>query len=70
MLTFEHSLKSKTFSLDTLIFRIHTSHADQREVSRLSLITLQADGSRGVLNCMRIVLIPLAILTSGLNETL
>lgn len=70
MLSLEHSLKSKTFSQDTLILGIHTSHAEQREGSRHSLITLQADGGHSVLNCLRMVLIPLAILTSALNETL
>lgn len=68
--SFEHPLKSKTFSQYTLILGIHTSHAEQREGSRLRLITLQADGGRRVLNCMRMVLIPLAILTSALNEIL
>ncbi len=70
MLSFEHPLESKTFSHDTLILGIHTSRTEQCEGSRLSLITLQADGGRRVLNCMRMILIPLAILTSALNEIL
>lgn len=53
-------------SQGAFVLSICTSHAEQCEVSRHSLITLQAAGGRRVM----VVLIPPAIFTSALNETL